>query len=429
ELHGLVGHWKFDEGSGITAADSTAFGNNATLYGATWTNSCEGGNAIEFDGVGGIASTDADFCPPATGSVAMWLRSAGNPGSRSRPFGNGGNWEVRQEPDGTLSFDLGGEGPDVGAGGDEFVTTEGLSFEDRWYHVVAQFDADDESFEIYIDGSLVHSGTNGDDMTEQAANILSFGTRTGSTEYWEGGMRDFRVYNRWLAAGNIAEIYGSLGHWKLDETSGTVATDSSGAGNDGAYVASPTLGVTSRYPVKLGTAVEFDGTNRMEVPGRLSEPANVTIAAWAKLDAADAGGAEVISIGNSFALRMDDFNNLVSFIYNGTDYDTRVTQSQSYQGTGWHHFAAVFNDTDDLYELYVDGILVDTISTPDSISWTDAPNTTIGAHAWADGNFDFSGSIDDVRVFGRALCAADVYNVYRDFVPAGVRIKSWVETR
>ncbi|MEQ8211062.1 MAG: LamG domain-containing protein [Lacipirellulaceae bacterium] len=290
ELHGLVGHWKFDEGSGITAADSTAFGNNATLYGATWTNSCEGGNAIEFDGVGGIASTDADFCPPATGSVAMWLRSAGNPGSRSRPFGNGGNWEVRQEPDGTLSFDLGGEGPDVGAGGDEFVTTEGLSFEDRWYHVVAQFDADDESFEIYIDGSLVHSGTNGDDMTEQAANILSFGTRTGSTEYWEGGMRDFRVYNRWLAAGNIAEIYGSLGHWKLDETSGTVATDSSGAGNDGAYVASPTLGVTSRYPVKLGTAVEFDGTNRMEVPGRLSEPANVTIAAWAKLDAADAGG-------------------------------------------------------------------------------------------------------------------------------------------
>lgn len=35
--NGLVGHWKFDEGSGTTAADSSGNGNNGTLSGPTWT--------------------------------------------------------------------------------------------------------------------------------------------------------------------------------------------------------------------------------------------------------------------------------------------------------------------------------------------------------------------------------------------------------
>ena len=39
------------------------------------------------------------------------MLGSGNPLSRERIFGLGGDWEARQELDGTLSFDLGGEGP------------------------------------------------------------------------------------------------------------------------------------------------------------------------------------------------------------------------------------------------------------------------------------------------------------------------------
>ncbi len=46
-------------------------------------------------------------------------------------------------------------------------------------------------------------------------------------------------------------------NWRLDETSGTNADDSSGNNNDGTYVNSPTLGEPSLLASDLGTAVEF----------------------------------------------------------------------------------------------------------------------------------------------------------------------------
>ena len=52
--HGLVGYWKFDEGSGTTASDSSGYGNTGTLStGASapgWTTGKVGG-ALSFDGV------------------------------------------------------------------------------------------------------------------------------------------------------------------------------------------------------------------------------------------------------------------------------------------------------------------------------------------------------------------------------------------
>src|SRR5450759_5412343 len=48
--HGLVGYWKFDEGTGTNATDSSGMGNNGTLTnGPTWTTGKVGG-ALSFDG-------------------------------------------------------------------------------------------------------------------------------------------------------------------------------------------------------------------------------------------------------------------------------------------------------------------------------------------------------------------------------------------
>ena len=47
---GLVAHWKFDEGFGITAHDS-AGSNNGTIYGADWTTDNIGAGSLYFDGI------------------------------------------------------------------------------------------------------------------------------------------------------------------------------------------------------------------------------------------------------------------------------------------------------------------------------------------------------------------------------------------
>ncbi len=52
KLAGFAGHWRFAEGSGTSAADSTPLANNATLSGgASWTSDCAN-NALLTNGRG-----------------------------------------------------------------------------------------------------------------------------------------------------------------------------------------------------------------------------------------------------------------------------------------------------------------------------------------------------------------------------------------
>ncbi len=430
ELYGLVGHWKMDEGIGTTAADSTAFGNDATLSGATWTTDCAGNNGLEFDGLGDTATTNSNFDPPRTGSVAFWLRSAGNPGSRSRPFGLGGNWEMRQESDGTLSFDLGGEGPDEGAGPDEFVTTEGLSFENLWYHVAANFDATDDSFEVYINGELVHSGTNGDDMVKQLANILTFGTQTGNTDYWKGALRDFRVYNRWLDASEVSRFYGLVGHWKLDETSGTVAVDATSFENDGTYTNGPLLNQSGT----IDGAVQFDGTDDfVDLPDMdYDYSGGISVAFWVKPRVVQTNFVPFFALSNGtfnddIWIGWDDDEGAEIFLsetVGGTPFIALVDSTLLSIGA-WQHYAVTIDSAGDA-KIYRNGALSASgnIGLPRSVPRT---QNMIADSAWSSFYPPFDGTMDDVRLYNRTICSEEVQNLYSGGATPGVRIIQWVE--
>ena len=55
------------------------------------------------------------------------------------------------------------------------------------------------------------------------------------------------------------------GYWKVDESSGTSATDSSGNSRTGAYTTGTTLGATSLIPTGEGTCFRADGSHRLSV--------------------------------------------------------------------------------------------------------------------------------------------------------------------
>jgi hypothetical protein len=377
---------------------------------------------LQTNGTGGVASTAAAFTPPDAGTVTFWMRSNGNPLARCRVAGLDGDWEIRQEANGNLSFDLGGEAEP------HFVTTTGLSEVGRWYHVAAVFDAATDSYQVYVDGQLQKAGINANPMTQRPAAILSFGTRTGAVEYWAGALRDFRVYNRILCPTEIAELYGLVGHWKLDETNGTVAADASAFGRPGSV-----LGTATWIPGgKVDGALQLNGATRVEINSLLDRPRNVTLAGWANLGAADTGGAELISLGDYFAIRLNQTSTSTrAFFYDGATWPS-VTVNQGYAGAGWHHFAAVFNDDGNVCKLFVDGVEVASVATTVSIPYGAlGTKTMIGAHGNGSATMDFNGRVDDLRVYNRALCPTEIqalstmggsgYN--------GVRIISWVETR
>jgi type II secretory pathway pseudopilin PulG len=227
-----IAHWKLDDAPGSTAIDSVG-GNDATLNGnPAWTTGVADG-ALEFDGTGDYATTDNNFTPPPVGTVLFWMKVPGSPASHGRILGLDDTWEIRHVTTGTpdgipygLVFDLGVSGVNT-----EFVTTVTLDTPDQWYFVAATYDTNNDAYQVYLDGVLHKSGTYPSALAVPADNPLSLGTRTGSSNYFDGILDDVRVYDRVLGAAEIEDLYNASapvakGYTELYEPwSATVADD------------------------------------------------------------------------------------------------------------------------------------------------------------------------------------------------------------
>jgi hypothetical protein len=426
-MAGLVGHWAFSEGTGTTAADSSNVANNATLSGgASWTSDCSGGNnALLTNGTGGIAQTNAAFIPPDVGTVAFWMRSTGAPPGTRRILGCGADWEVRQNSDGTVISDLCGDGS-TWLGSVIPLTEVG-----RWYHWAATFDSSNEAYAIYVDGQLMMSGTNPVAMNQQPSGILSFGTRTGSTEYWNGAIRDVRVYNRKLCPAEIAALYGLIGHWKLDETSGTSAADSSGVGNHGTFTGSPTLGVSAA--VDLGTYFPSDGAF-VTAPASASlnslgaSNANFTVAFWVRPSNAPGGWRPLLHKGAGNFERVPGIwlnpgDRRVHFRLSTSASNNEGTDSVAQlQSNAWSHVACV--KAGSKWRLYINAVL-DTEFTLSGASIGNSGPLYFGDDPWYAGS---NVHMDDVRIYNRALCPSDITALEAGGDPfGGIKIIKWVE--
>ncbi len=423
ELYGLVGHWKMDEGVGTTAADSTPFANDTTANGATWTTECTGENALAFDGAADTATTNANFDPPATGTVAFWMQAAGTPAVRQRIFGLNGNWEARIETNGIISFDLGAS-PYYG---NEPFAAKAIVDDGRWYHIVASFNDVDDSYVVYVNGELHASGTSPVNLVPQSPGILSFGTRTGSGENWEGSLRDFRVYNRWLANSEISTLSGLAGYWKLDETSGSVAVDSSSNGNDGTY----TGGVLLNQPGQVDLAADFDGVDDFVVvadDASLTMDTAVSMTAWIEPGASgnrqmivNKEGEYEMAIWADGTLRWAFANTDPGWAWHNTGHVVPFGK--------WSHVAVVYNQG--MVTSYVNGVPVDVYAGSGTIGDYHDPEDTlrIGARERTHPYKHFEGRIDDVHVFSRGMCPEEVFGQYKGGRPAGIRILKWVEVR
>ncbi|MDH5690776.1 MAG: LamG domain-containing protein, partial [Candidatus Bathyarchaeota archaeon] len=106
---GLLAYWKFDEGSGTTAYDSSGNNNHGTIHEATWTTG-QFGYALKFDGVDDyVGIPDLFSSSPSVLTVSAWINS---PLDSLDPIRGGGRDIVRHFWNG--EFTLSGPGEDVG---------------------------------------------------------------------------------------------------------------------------------------------------------------------------------------------------------------------------------------------------------------------------------------------------------------------------
>ena len=205
-----------------------------------------------------------------------------------------------------------------------------------------------------------------------------------------------------------------VAHYRLDETSGTTASDSSGNGNDGVYTgAGITLGQTGTC--SSSRAVEFDGaTGYVAIPSSASLDglrSNFTVAAWINVDTLGLmrvfGNQRLGGVGGSWAFGPWNAAGGLRLTTLGVqDYN----QASSLTAATWRHIAVVFDDSFQA-SFYLDGVLQGTVA---GSAQANAPNS-----GWFIGVLDltgvmefFDGRIDDVQIYSGSATAADITSLF-----------------
>ncbi len=420
-----IAHWKLDEGAGSSAADFVG-GNDATLNGGTTWTTGPLGAALNFDGSGDYVVTDSNFTPPPVGTVTFWMQAPGSPTAHGRILGLHDTWEIRHVATGTpdgipygLVFDLGVSGVNT-----EFVTTTTVDVPGRWYHIAAAYDTTTDAYAVYVDGVPHKDGTYPTTLAVPAANLLSIGTRTGSSNYFDGLLDDIRIYDQFLSAAEIADLAaegggsGPVAHWKLDDGTGTNAIDSVGS-HDGTLMNGPTW-----VAGMLGDALNFDGTNdRVNVGTFDVTGSGLTLMGWLNADALpDITDPRLVSKASSTAeadawwqlsiLTTAGNANLRLRTKAGGTTSTLIDSTTNLNTGQWYFAVGTYDAATGEMKLYLDGTEVASQTHPVGgvVDTNAGVPVALGANGTAEQFFD--GILDDVRVYDKALGASEIADLY-----------------
>ncbi|MGA1979396.1 MAG: LamG domain-containing protein [Sedimentisphaerales bacterium] len=234
---------------------------------------------------------------------------------------------------------------------------------------------------------------------------------------------------------------GIVGCWKLDETSGTTAADSSGKGNNGTLVNMTTPGCWG--PGQIGNALTFDGTDDYVDLGtgsslNFGSSGPFTVSAWVKTTdsygmivsfRSSTDGGPVIDLAVGYDGGVDDpCKAMILVRQNGGSSYAHVTGGKVSDGF-WHHIAAV-RGSGSTIELFLDGVSQGTNSGAESGGAITTNLRAIGSERrWVSDSYGtadqryLAGTIDDVRLYNRALTATEIAQLaniptYRGFSKA-----------
>jgi hypothetical protein len=201
----LVAYWKFDEGSGAIAADSSGNGNNGVIHGATWTSAGKLNSALKFNGINNWVEIQDDDSLDLTEdfTVICWIYPdihSGNYGmflSKHQPFINSDHsWYWGSEYN--LSTFVNWPGP-VLSGAQNIQLNS-------WTHVAVTFNDTTNIFCFYNNGQLDKQITI-DIVIENTNKMLTIGSENGETNFYNGLIDEVRIYNRALTSSEIQNLY------------------------------------------------------------------------------------------------------------------------------------------------------------------------------------------------------------------------------
>lgn len=209
---------------------------------------------------------------------------------------------------------------------------------------------------------------------------------------------------------------GLAGFWLFNEGHGNKVNDLSMNRNTGTLtsMAFPPTTASGWNPGRNGVGLNFDGVNDYVDAGNnasLNITGNMTISAWIKIPSAPATYPGIVTkresdgtVGYVLALNA---NNAILFLLK-IEGVSKIATSQTFSLNTWHHVVGVYNNI--TMVTYVDGTAGNPSNVNGSISISSNALKIGVSHLGA----YFNGTIDEVRIYNRALSASEVQQLYID---------------
>ena len=210
-LGDLAGEWRFEEGAGGVAVDSSGNENNGIIHSGSWTEEGQVGTALEFDGLDDYVSipNSPTLNPADEITISAWVNPGVIPQAGwnkiiAKPYTNSAYpWQqyALTLHDNKFVFELNTEGTK-----DVIASTETVE-PNTWYHVTGTYDGSE--MRIYVNaalkGTLQKSGAIAAYPTDVhiGAGIYS----DAETEYITGTIDEVKIYSRALSAEEIKTDY------------------------------------------------------------------------------------------------------------------------------------------------------------------------------------------------------------------------------
>jgi PKD repeat protein len=437
---GAASYWRLNQAAGVTTAADYIGSSDLTL-GTGVTGGSAGAiigdpdTASTFSGTtAGLGSTQTAAAAPNTFSIAAWFKTTVKSGKivgyGNKATGSSTTYDRHIYLDSTGKLNFG-----VNNGAQTKITTAATGWNDgQWHFVVGTMSAAGMAF--YVDGKLV--GTNSAVTSGQSYNgywrVGGDATWSG-TAYFTGSIDDVAVYPTALTLTQIrqqlvdagrpltggfapSDAYGSAVwndspgiYYRLDETSGSTATDLSGNTANGTFYGSETLGTASAVTGPSGTGTTFSGTTNSTLSNNASGTAPSVYSQELWFKTTSTAGGELIGFGNrqsgssTSVDRIVYMNNAGKITFQVSPLLTyTVASANGYNDGKWHQLVATQGSGG--MALYLDGqsVATNTQTSAKSLTgyWRIGGDLGSSTYRW------FNGSLDEVAIYPSVLTPAQV---------------------
>src|SRR3989344_1331875 len=200
-----------------------------------------------------------------------------------------------------------------------------------------------------------------------------------------------------------------IGYWNLNNNT----LDNSTYGNNGTFINGNGTNCAASVSGKYGTGCEFNGTNQYINVSRspsLNITDAITVEAWIKtsLNGGTGAGEKLAFVRRNFAWALElKTTDVADFLlWNETGSLVVLTSTTTLTANQWYHIAGTYDSSTGVMEFYVNGNKEATGTHKGRIFTNNTDLITISSNNGTE--VFFNGTIDEVRIWNRALSEQEI---------------------